>query len=94
MKIGGTHTRSIWTIGEDAFGIFDQTRLPHELVTLTLHSAEDAARVSRLWLRRASTMRFSAQRRLMAVGRVSASMSWTAVRFSSEASRRISSARP
>ena len=43
MKIGGTHTRSIWTIGEDAFGIFDQTRLPHELVTLTLRSADDAA---------------------------------------------------
>jgi methylthioribose-1-phosphate isomerase len=44
MKIGGTHTRSLWTIGEDAFGIFDQTRLPHELVTLTLRSAEDAAK--------------------------------------------------
>src|ERR1700712_2775683 len=44
MKIGGTHTRSIWPIGEDAFGIFDQTRLPHELVTLTLRSAEDAAK--------------------------------------------------
>jgi methylthioribose-1-phosphate isomerase len=43
MRIGGTHTRSIWTIGEDAFGIFDQTRLPHELVTLTLRSANDAA---------------------------------------------------
>jgi methylthioribose-1-phosphate isomerase len=43
MKINGTHTRSIWAIGEDAFGIFDQTRLPHELVTLTLRSAGDAA---------------------------------------------------
>jgi methylthioribose-1-phosphate isomerase len=44
MKINGQHTRSIWTIDEDAFGIFDQTRLPHELVTLTLRSAEDAAK--------------------------------------------------
>jgi methylthioribose-1-phosphate isomerase len=43
MKIGGKHTRSIWPVGEDAFGIFDQTRLPHELVTLTLRSAQDAA---------------------------------------------------
>jgi methylthioribose-1-phosphate isomerase len=45
MKIGGQHYRSIWPIGEDAFGIIDQTRLPHEFVTMTLRSAEDAARV-------------------------------------------------
>jgi len=43
MKINGAHYRSVWPIGEDAFGIIDQTRLPHEFVTLTLHSAEDAA---------------------------------------------------
>jgi methylthioribose-1-phosphate isomerase len=47
MKINGTHYRSIWPIGEDAFGIIDQTRLPHEFVTMTLRSAEDAARVIR-----------------------------------------------
>ena len=47
MKIGGIHTRSIWTIGQDAFGIFDQTRLPHELVKLTLRSADDAAHAIR-----------------------------------------------
>ena len=47
MKIYGTHYRSIWPIGEDAFGIIDQTRLPHEFVTMTLRSAEDAARVIR-----------------------------------------------
>ena len=44
MKINGKHYRSVWPIGEDAFGIIDQTRLPHELVTLTLRSADDAAR--------------------------------------------------
>src|ERR1700743_2943871 len=44
MKIHGTHYRSVWPIGEDAFGIIDQTRLPHEFVTLTLRSADDAAR--------------------------------------------------
>ncbi len=43
MKINGTHYRSVWPIGEGAFGIIDQTRLPHEFVTLALHSAEDAA---------------------------------------------------
>ncbi len=43
MKIGGKHYRSVWPIGEDAFGIIDQTKLPHEFVTLTLRSADDAA---------------------------------------------------
>jgi methylthioribose-1-phosphate isomerase len=43
MKVNGKHYRSVWPIGEDAFGIIDQTRLPHEFVTLTLRSAEDAA---------------------------------------------------
>ena len=43
MKIDGKHYRSVWPIGEDAFGIIDQTKLPHEFVTLTLRSAEDAA---------------------------------------------------
>ena len=43
MKIHGKHYRSVWPIGEEAFGIIDQTRLPHEFVTLTLKSAEDAA---------------------------------------------------
>jgi methylthioribose-1-phosphate isomerase len=45
MKIGGQHYRSVWAVGEDAFGIIDQARLPHEFVTLTLRSADDAARV-------------------------------------------------
>jgi methylthioribose-1-phosphate isomerase len=43
MKINGEHYRSVWPVGEDAFGIIDQTRLPHEFVTLTLKSAGDAA---------------------------------------------------
>src|SRR3569623_1816513 len=43
MKINGEHYRSVWPIGEDAFGIIDQTKLPHEFVTLTLRSAADAA---------------------------------------------------
>src|SRR3954469_15873073 len=47
MKIGGRHYRSVWPIGEDAFGIIDQTKLPHQFETMTLRSAEDAARVIR-----------------------------------------------
>jgi methylthioribose-1-phosphate isomerase len=47
MKIGGQHYRSVWPIGEDAFGIIDQTKLPHQFETMTLRSAEDAARVIR-----------------------------------------------
>ena len=45
MKINGKHYRSVWPIGEDAFGIIDQAKLPHEFETLTLRSADDAARV-------------------------------------------------
>jgi methylthioribose-1-phosphate isomerase len=40
MKIKAKHYRSVWPIGEDAFGIIDQTKLPHEFVTMTLRSAE------------------------------------------------------
>ena len=47
MKLNGKHTRSIWPIGEDAVGIIDQTKLPHEFVTLTLKSADDAAHAIR-----------------------------------------------
>src|SRR5579872_215289 len=43
MKINGKHYRSVWPLGEDAFGIIDQTKLPHEFVTLRLASAQDAA---------------------------------------------------
>ena len=43
MKINGKHYRSIWPVGEDAFGIIDQTKLPHEFATLTLRNAEAAA---------------------------------------------------
>ena len=47
MKIHGKHYRSVWPIGEDAFGIIDQTRLPHEFVTLELRTADDAAHAIR-----------------------------------------------
>ena len=47
MKINSKHFRSVWPIGTDAFGIIDQARLPHEFVTLTLRSAEEAAHAIR-----------------------------------------------
>ncbi|MEI9887389.1 MAG: hypothetical protein WDN08_12990 [Rhizomicrobium sp.] len=37
----------VWPIGDDAFGIIDQTRLPHEFVTLTLKTADEAAHAIR-----------------------------------------------
>ena len=43
MRIQGKHYRSVWPIGEDAFGIIDQTRLPHEFVTMTLRDVTAAA---------------------------------------------------
>src|ERR1700744_5410042 len=42
MRIHGKHYRTIWPEG-DAVRIIDQTRLPHEFVTLDLQSLEDAA---------------------------------------------------
>src|SRR5262249_51796012 len=45
MKIQGKHYRSVWPIGEDAFGIIDPTKLPPEFVTMTLRWGDDAARV-------------------------------------------------
>ena len=47
MKIGGTHYRSIWAIGEDAFGIIDQTKLPHAFATLTIRTPDEAAHAIR-----------------------------------------------
>ncbi len=43
MKIKGKAYRTIWPIGDFAVEVIDQTRLPHEFVTLRLDSMEDAA---------------------------------------------------
>lgn len=43
MNIDGTPFRTIWPAGNGAVGIIDQTRLPHEFRTLTLHRLEEAA---------------------------------------------------
>ena len=45
MLVDGTHYRTIWPAGEGGdVDIIDQTRLPHELVTVRLQSVADAAR--------------------------------------------------
>ncbi len=56
MKINGTPYRSVWPIGDAAFGIIDQTKLPHEFVTLTLTSAEDAAHVIKAMITRGAPL--------------------------------------
>lgn len=57
MKIDGTHYRTIW-VAEDGWSveIIDQTRLPHEFVTASLRSAEDAARAIREMLVRGAPL--------------------------------------
>ena len=53
MKINGTPTRTIW-LASDGWGveIIDQTRLPHEFVTVTLRSLADAATaIKDMWVR-------------------------------------------
>jgi methylthioribose-1-phosphate isomerase len=44
MQVDGTPMRTIWLEPDGAVGrIIDQTRLPHELVTIELKSLDDAA---------------------------------------------------
>ena len=48
MRVGGVAHRTIWVAEDDrSVEIIDQTRLPHEFVTLRLRSLDDAARAIR-----------------------------------------------
>ncbi|HVE88690.1 MAG TPA: S-methyl-5-thioribose-1-phosphate isomerase, partial [Burkholderiaceae bacterium] len=40
MKVGATHYRSIWPLGDDAVGIIDQTKLPHSFATHTVTGSD------------------------------------------------------
>lgn len=53
MKVGGTSYRTIWLADDgETVEIIDQTRLPHEFVTVPLNSAADAAVAIRdMWVR-------------------------------------------
>ena len=43
MRVDGKLMRTVWPAGHGAVAIIDQTRLPHELVTVKLHTLEEAA---------------------------------------------------
>ena len=47
MKISGLHYRGIWRTSDGSVRVIDQSRLPFELATLDLDSAEDASRAIR-----------------------------------------------
>jgi methylthioribose-1-phosphate isomerase len=47
MKVDGTPMRTIWPSGHGAVRIIDQTKLPHELITIELKSLDDAAHAIR-----------------------------------------------
>jgi methylthioribose-1-phosphate isomerase len=56
MNINGKPYRTIWPIGDDAIEVIDQTKLPHELVTLTLRSVEDCANAIRTMIVRGAPL--------------------------------------
>jgi methylthioribose-1-phosphate isomerase len=57
MNVNGTPTRTIWLEPDRAaVGIIDQTRLPHELVTVRLATLEDAAHAIRAMLVRGAPL--------------------------------------
>ncbi len=47
MNVGGRHYRTIWPSGDGCVRVIDQSRLPHEFVTVDLHTLEDATRAIR-----------------------------------------------
>ncbi|HJO85416.1 MAG TPA: S-methyl-5-thioribose-1-phosphate isomerase, partial [Rhodospirillales bacterium] len=53
MKVNGTPYRTIW-LAEDGWAveIIDQTKLPHEFITVRLESMQDAAlAIKDMWVR-------------------------------------------
>lgn len=52
MKVNGKPYRTIWPTADGAVEIIDQTRLPHEFVTVRLENMRDAERAIRdMWVR-------------------------------------------
>jgi len=52
MKVNGKSYRTIWPTADGAVEIIDQTRLPHEFVTVRLENMRDAERAIRdMWVR-------------------------------------------
>ncbi|HCI14591.1 MAG: S-methyl-5-thioribose-1-phosphate isomerase [Gallionellales bacterium GWA2_60_142] len=52
MKVNGKPYRTIWSTADGAVEIIDQTKLPHEFVTMRLENMRDAERAIRdMWVR-------------------------------------------
>jgi methylthioribose-1-phosphate isomerase len=56
MRVDGTMMRTIWPCGHGAVRIIDQTRLPHELVTVELKTLDDAAHAIKAMLVRGAPL--------------------------------------
>jgi methylthioribose-1-phosphate isomerase len=56
MRVDGTMMRTIWPSGHGAVRIIDQTRLPHELVTVELKTLDDAAHAIKAMLVRGAPL--------------------------------------
>jgi len=56
MRVDGTMMRTIWPCGHGAVRIIDQTKLPHELVTLELKTLDDAAHAIKAMLVRGAPL--------------------------------------
>jgi methylthioribose-1-phosphate isomerase len=56
MRVDGTPMRTIWPIDGRRVGIIDQTRLPHEFVTLELATLDEAAHAIRAMLVRGAPL--------------------------------------
>ena len=57
MKVGGVHRRTIWPSADGrAVEVIDQTRLPHEFVTIRLDTVEEAAHAIRAMLIRGAPL--------------------------------------
>lgn len=56
MRVDGTPMRTIWPVDGRRVGIIDQTRLPHEFVTLELTDLDEAAHAIRAMLVRGAPL--------------------------------------
>jgi methylthioribose-1-phosphate isomerase len=56
MRVDGVDRRSIWPGRDGTVGIIDQTRLPHEFVTLDLRTVDEAAHAIRAMLVRGAPL--------------------------------------
>jgi methylthioribose-1-phosphate isomerase len=56
MRVDGVPMRTLWPVGRNRVGIIDQTRLPHEFVTVELTTLAEAAHAIRAMLVRGAPL--------------------------------------